>query len=69
MAEIRIAKPYAKSLFELAEEAGSLDAVHQDLKDIADTIKGSEDLEAFLHNPVIPEEKAEQVLKDLVLVS
>ena len=65
MAEERIAKPYAKSLFELADEAGSLDRVHEDLADIVKTIEASGELQDFLDNPVIGEDQANAVFDGL----
>lgn len=51
-----IAGRYATALFELARDQGSLDAVAQDLSDLAAMHDGSEDLQRMLRSPVIGNE-------------
>ena len=44
---------YARALFQAAEEAGRLEAVHRDLAEFADAVAGSPELTAFLANPQV----------------
>jgi F-type H+-transporting ATPase subunit delta len=46
-----VASRYATALFELADEAGSLDAVADDLRQIRDMLNGSEDLVQLVRSP------------------
>jgi F-type H+-transporting ATPase subunit delta len=48
-----IARPYATALFDLAGEAGAVDAVESDLAAIAALANESEDFSRFLRSPVI----------------
>jgi len=52
-----IAKRYATALFDLAEEAGALDAVNADLKSLRQAIETSADLARFVRSPVISREE------------
>jgi F-type H+-transporting ATPase subunit delta len=47
-----VSERYAIALFELAEEAGSLDAAEADLKRLADLIEESSDLKRLIRSPV-----------------
>ena len=53
MSEIRVAARYAKSLLELAEEKGVLDAVHNDMQLFSNTCENARDLKLMLKNPII----------------
>jgi F-type H+-transporting ATPase subunit delta len=46
-----IARIYAQSLFEVARERGKLDAIHEQLGQVADTIAENRDLQVFLFSP------------------
>jgi F-type H+-transporting ATPase subunit delta len=48
-----IAQVYARSLFEVAQEKGSLDAAHEQLGEIADAVAESRDLQVFLFSPYL----------------
>jgi F-type H+-transporting ATPase subunit delta len=56
MSEIRVAARYAKSLLELAEEKGVLDAVHSDMQLFSMTCENARDLRLMLKNPIINRE-------------
>lgn len=47
-----VAGRYATALFELARDAGAIDAVEKELASLQDAIDGSDDLRAFLRSPV-----------------
>jgi F-type H+-transporting ATPase subunit delta len=46
-----IAQVYARSLFEVAQEKGNLDVVHEQLGEVADAVAQSHDLQVFLFSP------------------
>jgi F-type H+-transporting ATPase subunit delta len=46
-----IAQVYARSLFEVAEEAGKLDEVHEQLGEIADALAADRELQVFFFSP------------------
>ncbi|MCW5773894.1 MAG: F0F1 ATP synthase subunit delta [Rhodospirillaceae bacterium] len=48
-----IAERYATALYELADEAKSLDAVAEDLRGLQGLVAGSDDLRRFLRSPVV----------------
>ena len=49
----RAAIRYAKALLEFATEAGKAEAVNTDMKQIATSIEGSQELKDFLTSPII----------------
>jgi len=53
MAGVRAAIRYAKALLSLASDQNTVDAVYSDMKLIANTIVGSEQLNEMLQSPVI----------------
>ncbi len=58
MNETPVAMRYARALIQAAEERDALDRVHEDLEGLLNLIRESEDLRAFLSNPLIfPEQK------------
>lgn len=63
MSEYRVAYRYAKSLLELAEEKGILEAVHQDMQLFASVAKENRDFVLLLKNPIIPGDKKLSVLE------
>ncbi len=65
MANIRIAKRYAKALIEIAEEMDKLDKITKDVQFIDSLIKDSRELQLFLKSPIIKEEKKKEVLKEI----
>ncbi len=65
MSEIRVATRYAKSLIELAQEKGSLEAVYQDAKLLKETCEQNRNLRNLLGNPIVLQEKKLAVLKGI----
>lgn len=65
MSEFRLAGRYAKSLIELSQEKGQLEAVHDDMVLMQQTIKSSRDLLLMLKNPIIHADKKIKVLGGL----
>jgi F-type H+-transporting ATPase subunit delta len=46
-----IARVYAEALFEVAQDKGKLDVIHDQLGEVADAVAGSRDLQVFLFSP------------------
>lgn len=63
----RIASRYAKSLIDLAQEKGALEAVRNDMILMNESFKASHELRVFLKSPVIGPEKKLEVLNKLFL--
>jgi F-type H+-transporting ATPase subunit delta len=59
-----IATVYARSLFEVAKEAGKLDEVREQIDEIADAIANEHELQVFFFSPYFsPDEKKEGLRK------
>lgn len=65
MSVFQVASRYAKSLIDLANEQGNLDAVKSDMEQIAAVIKSSTELQAVLSNPIIKTDKKQNILNSL----
>jgi len=65
MSVFRVASRYAKSLLDLANEQGNLDAVKADMEQIIAVIKSSSELQAVLNNPIIKTDKKQNILTSL----
>ena len=70
MRDIRVAKPYARALYDAAVEQNALDAVTADIDTLRELIEHSEELTQFVHSPVLsPQFKSEtfqQLFADVV---
>jgi len=62
MAGHRAASRYAKSLIELSQEKGQLDAVYADMELISNTIEESHELKLLLKSPIVKGDKKFNVL-------
>ncbi len=65
MIETKVAKRYAKSLIDLANEKGVLDAVNNDMKLFSSTCAGNHDLALLLSNPIINGDKKLKILQQI----
>ena len=65
MLETKVSKRYAKSLIELAQEKGIMDAVHADMKLFADVCDQNRDLSLLLSNPIIHSDKKMEILRKI----
>lgn len=63
MVETKVAKRYAKSLFDLALEQGVLDTVNQDMQLLAAVCDSNRDLTLLLGNPIIHSDRKLSVLE------
>jgi F-type H+-transporting ATPase subunit delta len=62
MHETRVARPYAKSLLELAQEKGKLEEVNNDMSLFVDVAKANIQFQHMLKNPIINHDKKQAVL-------
>lgn len=58
----RLATRYAKSLLDLAQEKGQLEAAHKDMASIESVIRSSPELRVFLKSPIVAADKKIGVL-------
>ncbi len=65
MANIRIAKRYAKALIKIAEEMKKLDRITSDVQFVDSVIRSSRDLQLLLKSPIIKKEKKKEILKEI----
>ena len=65
MIETKVAKRYAKSLIDLSNEKGVMDAVNADMKLIASVCDQNRDLRLLISNPTIQSDKKHEILKQI----
>jgi F-type H+-transporting ATPase subunit delta len=65
MAEIKVARRYAKSLMDLGREQGVLEGLYADMNLLLETVKSSKGLANMLRNPIINTYKKDAVLSEL----
>lgn len=63
--QARVAKRYAKALFDLATEKNSLDSVYNDINLVNDCISSSRDLSLLLKTPIVTSDRKEKVMDSL----
>lgn len=64
-----LGRRYASALLALAEQAGSIDKVGQDLSDFAASWNASRDLRAAFENPIVGMEKRREILREIASAS
>jgi F-type H+-transporting ATPase subunit delta len=65
MASTRAAIRYATAILDLSDSKGVTEIVNNDMKSIASTIKGNEELDTFIQNPTIKVEVKEKALLEV----
>lgn len=65
MASTRAAIRYATAILDLSNSKGTSETVNNDMKSIASTIKGNEELSTFIQNPTIKVEVKEKALLEV----
>ncbi|MBI5515885.1 MAG: ATP synthase F1 subunit delta [Deltaproteobacteria bacterium] len=60
------ARRYARALYLLGQEDGALDKVNQELRAVADALRGSSELLALLANPVVAQEARKAVMVEVL---
>lgn len=65
MADQRVAARYAKSLLDLGQEQGTLDAVKQDMDLLGQVVADSRELRLLLRNPIVKHDKKLAILTAL----
>jgi len=63
--QARVAKRYAKALFDLATEKNSLDTVYNDINLVNDSISNNRDLGLLLKTPIVTSDRKEKVMDSL----
>lgn len=63
MSELTVATRYAKSVIDLAEEQGNLEAVKADMNFFVRTLKANPQLQAVLRNPIVAHDKKVKILE------
>jgi ATP synthase F1 delta subunit len=61
-----LADVYARSLFEVAQEQGSLDEIHDQLDEFADAVSENRDLQVFLFSPYFSSQEKKDGLEKLI---
>jgi F-type H+-transporting ATPase subunit delta len=61
-----IATVYARSLFEVAQEKGNLDAVREQLGEFADALDGDQQMQVFFFSPYFSTQEKEEGLDKVV---
>jgi F-type H+-transporting ATPase subunit delta len=61
-----IATVYARSLFEVAQERGDLDAVREQLGEFADALGGNQEMQVFFFSPYFSTQEKEEGLDKVV---
>jgi F-type H+-transporting ATPase subunit delta len=64
-----LGRRYASALFSLAEQAGSVEKVGQDLRDFAASFQGSRELRNAFENPSVGVQSRKQILRELAAAS
>jgi F-type H+-transporting ATPase subunit delta len=65
MIETKVARRYAKSLIDLANEKGVLDAVNKDMKMFVEVCSQNRDLALVLSNPIVHSDKKLNILRSI----
>lgn len=66
MSQRTVARRYAGALYEEADATGVLDAVDDDVLMLIETLESNGELARFFESPVIPEEKKDAVVRELL---
>ncbi|SRR5690606_4448380 len=65
MSEFKVASRYAKSLIDLAQEQGNLEAVKNDMEQFVAVLYANKELQAVLKNPIMKQDKKRNILDAL----
>jgi len=65
MSEFKVASRYAKSLIDLAQEQGNLEAVKNDMEQFVSVLYANKELQAVLKNPIMKQDKKRNILDAL----
>ena len=63
--QARVAKRYAKALFDLASERNSLDIIYSDINLVDDAITNNRDLGVLLNTPIVTSDRKEKVMESI----
>lgn len=62
MSDVRVARRYAKSLVQIAQEQGQLEQIHDDMLLVRDSIEASRELELALSSPLLNTGKKQAIV-------
>ncbi len=65
MRDIRVAKPYARALYEAATEQNALDAIIADVNELIQLSEQSEEFAQFINNPLLSSQVKSGIFKEL----
>ena len=65
MAELRIARRYAKSLIDFATENNQLEAAYNDMLLVESACKNSREFQKVLESPIIKTDKKEAIIEEV----
>jgi F-type H+-transporting ATPase subunit delta len=63
MVDLRVARRYARALFEVALKQGQLQATADDLRNLRGIMRESDELRAFFYSPLIPRDRKRDRLR------
>lgn len=66
MSQRTVTRRYATALYEEADQAGVLEAVDEDVLMLRRSIESNRDLSRFFESPVIPQEKKDTIVQELL---
>jgi len=64
MVDLRVARRYARALFEVALKQNQLQATADDLRNLRGIMRESDELRAFFYSPLIPRDRKRDRLRD-----
>jgi F-type H+-transporting ATPase subunit delta len=64
MTDLRVARRYARALFEVALQQGQLQATADDLRNLRGIMRESDELRAFFYSPLIPRDRKRDRLRE-----
>lgn len=66
MSQRTVARRYASALYEEADEAGTLEAVDEDVLMLRRSLESNRELSGVFESPVIPQEKKDAIVQELL---
>ncbi len=64
MVDVRVARRYARALFEVVLQQGQLQATADDLRNLRGVMRESDDLRAFFYSPLIPRDRKRERIRE-----
>ncbi|BCW96677.1 MAG: ATP synthase F1 subunit delta [Fimbriimonadales bacterium] len=64
MVDVRVARRYARALFEVVLQQGQLQATADDLRNLRGVMRESDELRAFFYSPLIPRDRKRERIRE-----